>query len=121
MSDPVRPALAGCGRIAQVAHLPAVEKAEGVELVAVCDPSAAVAGSVAGRYCLSAAYTDQGSLWGDGSVDIEVLGASGAVRVDLHFPFSRRAATVRAYRDGAAMRLIEATATAVETGSEVRL
>jgi predicted dehydrogenase len=121
MSDPVRLALVGCGRIAQVAHLPAVEKAEGVELVAVCDPSAAVAGSVAGRYCLSAAYTDQGSLWGDGSVDIEVLGASGAVRVDLHFPFSRRAATVRAYRDGAAMRLIEATATAVETGSEVRL
>jgi predicted dehydrogenase len=32
---------------------------------------------------------------------IEVLGSTGAVRVDLHFPFSRRAATVRAYRDGA--------------------
>ena len=39
MADPVRLALIGCGRIAQVAHLPAVEKAEGVELVAVCDPS----------------------------------------------------------------------------------
>ncbi len=90
---------------------------------------------------------------------IEVFGATGAVRVDLHFPFSRRPATVRAYRDGAgwcrpsptatptsarsrrspgpsakvaprypdvrdglaAVRLIEATATAVERGSEVRL
>jgi len=37
VADPVRLALIGCGRIAQVAHLPAVEKAEGVELVAVSD------------------------------------------------------------------------------------
>src|SRR4029450_3282417 len=47
MPDPVRLALVGCGRIAQVAHLPAVEKAEGVELVAVSDPGGAVARSVA--------------------------------------------------------------------------
>jgi predicted dehydrogenase len=90
---------------------------------------------------------------------IEVFGATGAVRIDLHFPFYRRASTVRAYGDGAvvtptltdgdvyerqveafartirqgghpapdvrdglaAVRLIEATATAVATGSEVRL
>jgi predicted dehydrogenase len=88
---------------------------------------------------------------------IEVFGTTGAVRVDLHFPFYRRAATVHAYSDGAvavptltdgdvyerqveafartirrgghpdpdvrdglaAVRLIEATTTAVETGSEV--
>jgi predicted dehydrogenase len=88
---------------------------------------------------------------------IEVFGATGAVRVDLHFPFYRRAATVHAYADGAvvvptltagdayqrqveafartiraggrpvpdvrdglaAVRLIEATATAVDTGAEV--
>ncbi|HEV3012362.1 MAG TPA: Gfo/Idh/MocA family oxidoreductase, partial [Actinomycetota bacterium] len=75
MSDPVRLALVGCGRIAQVAHLPAVEKAEGVELVAVCDPSAAVAGSVAGRYGLSAAYTDQGSVLADGSVEAVLIAA----------------------------------------------
>jgi predicted dehydrogenase len=88
---------------------------------------------------------------------IEVFGATGAVRVDLHFPFYRRAATVHAYTDGAvvaptltdgdayqrqveafartiraggrpvpdvrdglaAVRLIEATATAVDTGAEV--
>jgi predicted dehydrogenase len=75
MSDPVRLALVGCGRIAQVAHLPAVEKAEGVELVAVCDPSAAVAGSVAGRYGLSAAYTDQGAVFADGSVEAVLIAA----------------------------------------------
>src|SRR5436309_14950607 len=69
MSDPVRLALIGCGRIAQVAHLPAVEKAEGVELVAVSDPSGAVAHSVARRYGLAAAYTNQGSVWADESVE----------------------------------------------------
>ena len=47
MAEPVRLALIGCGRIAQVAHLPALEKAEGIELVAVSDLSAAVARSVA--------------------------------------------------------------------------
>jgi hypothetical protein len=38
LTEPVRLALVGCGRIAQTAHLPAVEKAEGVKLVAVSDP-----------------------------------------------------------------------------------
>jgi predicted dehydrogenase len=31
MNEPVRVALIGCGRIAQVAHLPALEKAEGFQ------------------------------------------------------------------------------------------
>ena len=90
---------------------------------------------------------------------IEVFGATGAVRVDLHFPFYRRPATVHAYTNGAvvvptltdgdayqhqleafartirgagppvpdvrdglaAVRLIEATTTAVATSSEVTL
>jgi predicted dehydrogenase len=74
MVDPVRLALVGCGRIAQVAHLPAVEKAEGVELVAVSDPSGAVARSVARRRGV-AAYTDQGSVWADGSVEAVIVAA----------------------------------------------
>jgi predicted dehydrogenase len=93
------------------------------------------------------------------SEGVEVLGATGSVRIDLHFPFYRRPATVHAYADGevvvptltdgdayrrqleafaravrgdgppdpnvrdglAAVRLIEASAKAAETGSEVRL
>jgi predicted dehydrogenase len=74
MVDPVRLALVGCGRIAQVAHLPAVEKAEGVELVAVSDPSGAVARSVARRRGV-AAYTDQGSVWADASVEAVIVAA----------------------------------------------
>jgi predicted dehydrogenase len=74
VADPVRLALIGCGRIAQVAHLPAVEKADGVELVAVCDPSDAVAGPVARRYDV-AAYTDQRSVWADASVEAVIVTA----------------------------------------------
>src|SRR5206468_9687095 len=58
---------------------------------------------------------------------IEVFGTTGAVRVDLHFPFSRRAATIHAYSDGAVVvptltaadvyeRQVEAFARTVRTG-----
>jgi predicted dehydrogenase len=54
----VRLGLIGCGRIAQVAHLPALEKADGVELVVVCDPSEDVARAVAARYGIASYATD---------------------------------------------------------------
>jgi predicted dehydrogenase len=47
---PVRLGVVGCGRIAQVAHLPAAVKADGIELVAVCDPSPHLSGAVGRRY-----------------------------------------------------------------------
>ena len=75
MSGPVRLALIGCGRIAQVAHLPALEKANGIELVAVCDLSAKVAHAVAGRYGLAAAGSDPASVWADDSVEAVLVTA----------------------------------------------
>ena len=63
MRDPVRIALIGCGRIAQVAHLPALEKASGVELVAVSDPSRAVVDAVARRYDIPSASTDANDVF----------------------------------------------------------
>ncbi|MEO3860597.1 Gfo/Idh/MocA family oxidoreductase [Acrocarpospora sp. B8E8] len=75
MSEPVRMALIGCGRIAQVAHLPALEKADGVELVSVCDPSAEVARGVARRYDLAMAGTDPADIWGDDSVEAVIVAA----------------------------------------------
>jgi predicted dehydrogenase len=75
MADPVRLALIGCGRIAQVAHLPAVEKAEGVQLVAVSDPSGEVARLVAGRYGVASAYTGQAGVWADESVEAVLITA----------------------------------------------
>ncbi|GAA0975352.1 Gfo/Idh/MocA family oxidoreductase [Acrocarpospora macrocephala] len=75
MKENVRLALVGCGRIAQAAHLPALEKAEGVELVAVSDPSQDVARAVAGRYGIPAAYTDQAQVFADPSVEAVVVAA----------------------------------------------
>jgi predicted dehydrogenase len=75
MSEPVRVALVGCGRIAQVAHLPALEKAEGAQLVAVSDPSADVAQGVARRYGAPSAYTDQALVFADESVEAVIVAA----------------------------------------------
>ena len=72
---PVRLGLIGCGRIAQVAHLPAIERTSAVELVAVCDPAAAVAGAVARRYGGPAAHTDQAAVLGDPDVEAVLITA----------------------------------------------
>ena len=71
----LRLAVIGCGRIAQVAHFPALEKADGVEVVAVCDPSAEVVRAVARRYDVRAAYTDQAGLLADEAVEAVLVAA----------------------------------------------
>jgi predicted dehydrogenase len=68
-------ALIGCGRIAQVAHLPAMAKADGVELIAVCDPSEAVAGEVARRFGVDTFYTNAADLVADPAVEGVVIAA----------------------------------------------
>ncbi len=87
MSNPVRVALIGCGRIAQVAHLPALEKADGVRLVAVSDPSAEVAESVARRYGVPSAYTDQEQVLADESVEGVIVAAPDR----FHYPITAEA------------------------------
>ena len=87
MSNPVRVALIGCGRIAQVAHLPALEKADGVRLVAVSDPSAEVAESVARRYGVPSAYTDQQQVLADESVEGVIVAAPDR----FHYPITAEA------------------------------
>ena len=75
MTQPVRLALVGCGRIAQVAHLPALEKADGVVLVAVSDPSRDVAEAVARRYGVATVTTDLARLLADERVEAVVVAA----------------------------------------------
>lgn len=50
MTEPLRIGMIGCGRIAQAAHLPALEKTERVQLVSVYDPSEILSSRVAARY-----------------------------------------------------------------------
>jgi predicted dehydrogenase len=57
----IRLGLVGCGRIAQTAHLPAIEKAGNVRLVAVSDPSEKLSGYVGKRYG-AASFTDTNKL-----------------------------------------------------------
>jgi predicted dehydrogenase len=73
MNEPVRVALIGCGRIAQVAHLPALEKAEGIELVAVSDPSEDVVSAVARRYDVPSA--DHSEVLADSSIEAVLVAA----------------------------------------------
>jgi predicted dehydrogenase len=72
---PLRLGLIGCGRIAQVAHLPAIERTPAVDLVAVCDPAAGVAGAVARRYGVPVAYTGPAALLGDPGVEAVLIAA----------------------------------------------
>ncbi len=82
---PLRLGVVGCGRIAQVAHVPAVMKAAGVELTGVSDPSPALATGVAGRYGVIG-YTDTAELLASG-VDAVVV----AVPDRLHLPLGTQA------------------------------
>jgi predicted dehydrogenase len=87
MADLLRVALIGCGRIAQVAHLPALEKATRVELVSVCDPSRAVADAVARRYGVPSACTDASDVLAARSVEAVIVAAPDR----FHYPLTRAA------------------------------
>jgi predicted dehydrogenase len=82
----VRIGLVGAGRIAQAAHLPALARAEGATLVAVCDASAALAAGVAARYGVPA-YTSAEEMLARGDLDAVLV----AVPDRLHLPVSAEA------------------------------
>jgi predicted dehydrogenase len=87
MRERVRLAVVGCGRIAQVAHLPAIEKADAVLLVAVCDPSDVVVRAVARRYDVPSAYTEAAEVWSDPNIDAVLIAAPDR----FHYPLASAA------------------------------
>lgn len=60
-SSPIRIGVIGCGRIAQAAHLPAIEQVSDVVLAAVSDPSPTLSSAVAARYRVPG-FTDTAQL-----------------------------------------------------------
>ena len=58
MTQPLRIAVAGCGAIAQLAHLPVLAKMRGVHLVALCDNEGARARALADRFEVPDVFTD---------------------------------------------------------------
>lgn len=81
----LRVGLVGCGRISQVAHLPALAKADKVKLCGVCDPSRVLSEAMGRQYNLRS-YTEFAELL-DSDVDAVIL----AVPDRLHVPLARTA------------------------------
>jgi predicted dehydrogenase len=73
MSETVKLGVIGCGRIAQVAHFPALEKADGVEVVVVCDPSELVARAVADRYGIGSYAADAAEVFENDEVEAVLI------------------------------------------------
>lgn len=71
--EPVKLGIIGCGRITQVAHLPGIEKADGVQLVALCDGNQPIAHQVAARYGVQKVYADSADLIADPEVEAVII------------------------------------------------
>ena len=69
----VRVAVVGVGAAAQVSHIPALKKAEGVELVALCDRDEEKAARVAQRYGIPQAVETIDELLRDDALDALVV------------------------------------------------
>lgn len=65
----LRLGIIGCGRIAQIRHLPNLQKMKGVEVVALADINPATLATVAGQYKVPGSYDDHGALLEDEAVD----------------------------------------------------
>jgi predicted dehydrogenase len=84
-ASPLRIGLIGCGRLAERGYVPALERAEGVELAAVADP---VAGRCAGAAPGVPAFTSAAELLSAGAADGLVL----ATPAGVHLADAREAA-----------------------------
>ena len=73
MTQPLRIAVAGCGAIAQLAHLPVLAKMRGVQLVALCDNEGARARALADRFEVPDVFTDLEELLEADSLDALIV------------------------------------------------
>jgi predicted dehydrogenase len=73
VSDPIRVAVVGAGAIAQVAHLPALHRLNGVEVAALCDNDPVKARSLASRFSVPDVYDDIEDLLRYARVDAVVI------------------------------------------------
>ena len=69
---PVRVAVLGTGKIAQVVHLPILHRMRGVELAAVVDTDRAKARAISGRFGVTTSLT-QDQVWTDESIQAVVI------------------------------------------------
>ena len=73
MMAPVRVGVVGAGAIAQVAHLPALARSRGAQLVALCDNDGPKASALGERFGVQDVYTDIEDLLEGAQLDAVVL------------------------------------------------
>lgn len=105
---PIRFGVVGAGAIAQTAHLPALSKTRGAELVAICDNDAAKAGALAERFGARDVFTDIDDL-----LELETLDAV-IVATPNHLHEPHVLAAVRAGVDVLCERPLSLTTRGVE-------
>lgn len=79
--------LLGCGTIAQFAHLPALEKARGVKLTALCDGGEDLLQAMGARFNVRNLYTDYNHFLHEAEIDAVLI----AVPDTFHVPLADRA------------------------------
>jgi predicted dehydrogenase len=84
---PLRLGLIGCGRVSQLAHLPALAKTTSVTLVAICDSDRRRAERVARRFSVERSSSDPDALLADDRIDAVII----AVPDRMHVPLTERA------------------------------
>ncbi|MGQ9731818.1 MAG: Gfo/Idh/MocA family protein [Candidatus Zipacnadales bacterium] len=69
MSEPLRLAIIGAGKISQLAHLPAAQMADNVEVVALCDSRVNLLSCVAAQHNIARTYTSITDVLADEAVE----------------------------------------------------
>lgn len=75
--------LLGCGPIAQFAHLPALAKAKGVQLTAICDGAEELLYKVGQRAGISALYPDYATFLAKADIEAVLIAVSDPFHVPL--------------------------------------
>ena len=83
MAAKLKIGILGVGPIAQIAHLPALKRAENVELIALCDASEDLGHKIAKKYDVPAVYSDHHKFLAESGVDAVLIAVAHAFHAPL--------------------------------------
>ena len=122
-SSSLRMGLIGCGGISQIAHLPALKKADNVELVAVSDVARDLAEMAARRYYVPEVYGDFREMLEKSEIDAVLVATHHAFHAEISIECMRAGKHVLCEKPLAMSveeceRIVEASE---ETGKQLQL
>jgi predicted dehydrogenase len=83
MADELKMGILGVGGIAQIAHLPALRKAKGVRLTAICDAAQDLLEKMGRKYGVEALYTDHRKFLEEADIDAVLIPVAHAFHAPL--------------------------------------